>query len=86
MVMGDFYQLFYRAWIDTMRPKLIMSAFAAVGIWPMDPERILARFDQITLSNRDIPNSDTSRLSASDWRRINRQLRVLVNVSVNKEA
>lgn len=86
MTMGDFYQLFYKAWSDTMRPELIMSAFAAVGIWPMDPQMILARFDQARPSDRNTPDSESSRLSASDWRKINRQLRALVDVNINKEA
>ncbi|KAF1978840.1 hypothetical protein BU23DRAFT_404471, partial [Bimuria novae-zelandiae CBS 107.79] len=48
MTMRDFYRLFQRAWIDTMRPQLILSAFEATGIWPLNPQRILDRFHQST--------------------------------------
>lgn len=77
IAMRDFYRLFQRAWIDTMRPELITSAFAAVGIWPPNPARILDRFDRSTLSDQGTPDSDSSGLSASNWRKINRQLRSL---------
>jgi hypothetical protein len=75
--MRDFYRLFQRAWIDTMRPQLILSAFEATGLSPLNPQRILDRFDRSTPSNRYTPDSDSSGLSASNWRKINRRLRSL---------
>ncbi|OAF98483.1 uncharacterized protein CC84DRAFT_1182168 [Paraphaeosphaeria sporulosa] len=76
----------HRAWIDTMRPQLILSAFEATGIWPLNPQRILDRFHQSTPSCRDTPNSDTSALSASDWRKINQLLKAVVGVGGDSQA
>lgn len=60
-----------------MRSPLILSAFEATGISPLNPQRILDRFNQSTPSNQSISDSDSSELSVSNWRKINRRLRSL---------
>ena len=60
-----------------MRPQLILSAFEATGLSPLNPQRILDRFDRSTPSDRYTPDSDSSGLSALNWRKINRRLRSL---------
>ncbi|KAF9729983.1 hypothetical protein PMIN01_11916 [Paraphaeosphaeria minitans] len=47
---------------------------------PLNPARILDRFDQSTPSDQETPNSSTSALSASDWQKINQLLKAVVNV------
>ena len=62
-----------------MRSQLITSAFEATGISPLNPQRILDRFDRSTPSNQGTPDSDSSGLSASNWRKIDRRIRTLVD-------
>jgi hypothetical protein len=42
----DFFSLFWGAWVNTMRQPLILRAFEATGISPLDPTTILKRFNQ----------------------------------------
>jgi hypothetical protein len=79
ITMRDFHRLFQRAWSNTMRSQLILSAFEATGISPLNPQRILDRFDRSTPSDRNTPDSDSSGLSASNWRKIDRRLKSLVD-------
>ena len=44
----DFFPLFWSAWSTTMRPELIQRSFEATGVWPMDAEVILKRFNATT--------------------------------------
>jgi hypothetical protein len=44
----DFFPLFWSAWSTTMRPELILKSFEATGVWPMDAEVILKRFNATT--------------------------------------
>jgi hypothetical protein len=45
---GDFFPMFWSAWGSTMRPELILKSFQATGVWPMDAEVILKRFNTTT--------------------------------------
>lgn len=45
---GDFFRIFWSAWGSTMRPELILKSFQATGVWPMDAEVILKRFNATT--------------------------------------
>ncbi|KAF1978838.1 hypothetical protein BU23DRAFT_563725 [Bimuria novae-zelandiae CBS 107.79] len=58
-----------------------LNAYAAAS-----RSRILDRFDQSTPADRGTPDSDNSGLSASNWRKIDRRLRALVDIRVNTEA
>jgi hypothetical protein len=44
----DFFPVFWSAWTSTMRPELIRRSFEATGVWPIDAEVILKRFNTIT--------------------------------------
>jgi hypothetical protein len=44
MQKGDFFRLFWAAWLKTFTEKLILSAFKATGLSPWDPNVILSKF------------------------------------------
>ena len=70
----DFFPLFYSAWQASFKETTILNAFKATGISPLNPEVILQRF---TIPD-PATDSDSSALSASDWRKIERLLRQVV--------
>ncbi|EOA85915.1 uncharacterized protein SETTUDRAFT_78617, partial [Exserohilum turcica Et28A] len=70
----DFFPLFYQAWQASLKETTILNAFKATGISPLNPEVILQRFSVPD----PMSDSDSSALSASDWRRIERLLRQVV--------
>jgi hypothetical protein len=41
----DFYSNFWPAWSSTMTPELILKSFQATGVWPMDADAVLKRFN-----------------------------------------
>jgi hypothetical protein len=82
----DFFYLFWGAWVNTMRQSLILRAFEATGISPLDPTTILKRFDQAEPPEQQSRESSTSVLSASDWRKIDRLLRAVVDTGGDNKA
>jgi hypothetical protein len=68
----DFYPMFIAAWEASFKKETILKAFEATGLSPLNPEVILKRFNQPAQSGQS-SDSDSSALSASDWRKI-RQL------------
>ena len=74
----DFFRLFWGAWISALTPLTILKAFEATGVAPFNPTRILARFNARREERPSSSESNTSILSASDWRKIERLLRQVV--------
>ena len=74
---GDFFPLFWSAWISSFTESLILKAFEASGIWPMDANVILRRF----ASTPEAERSSSSGLSDYDWRKLDQLVRVAVNDS-----
>ena len=74
---GDFFPLFWSAWISSFTESLILKAFEATGIWPMDANVILRRF----ASTPEAERSSSSGLSDYDWRKLDQLVRVAVNDS-----
>jgi hypothetical protein len=75
---GDFFPLFWSAWIKSFKKETILKSFEATGIWPMNAEVILKRFNSTpTLST--MGQSVPSRLSPTDWIHIERLLRSAVH-------
>jgi hypothetical protein len=68
----DFYPMLIAAWEASFKKATILKAFEATGISPLNPEVILKRFDQPAQTGQS-SDSESSALSASDWRKI-RQL------------
>ena len=78
----DFLPLFQAAWQASFKETTILNAFKATGISPLNPEVILQRFtvpDPAT-------DSDSSALSASDWRKMERLLRQVVADQGDRQA
>jgi hypothetical protein len=78
----DFFPLFYRAWEASFKETTILKAFEATGLSPFNPEVILKRFNTTLSSSSD---SESSALSASDWRKIERLLRQVVADQGNRQ-
>jgi hypothetical protein len=64
---GDFFPSFWEAWRATIRPELILKSFEATGVWPIDGEVILKRFNATTSDEdedtelRELGDGDTWR-------------------------
>jgi hypothetical protein len=69
----DFYPMFMAAWEALFKEETILKAFEATGVSPLKPEVILKRFNTRQPTQGSSSDSDSSALSASDWRKI-RQL------------
>ena len=69
--------MFMAAWEASFKKDTILKAFEATGISPLNSEVILKRFRShaITTTSSD---SESSALSASDWRKTERLLRQVV--------
>ncbi|KAF1996484.1 DDE-domain-containing protein, partial [Amniculicola lignicola CBS 123094] len=63
---GDFFPLFWRAWLTSFKEESIFKSFKATGIWPLEREVILKRFYLETYEERD----SSSGLSEADWRKM----------------
>ena len=72
---GDFFHLFWKAWIGTFTKELILKSFEATGISPLQPNVILNRFAKGTPESSDTDNSSGSVYSGKDWLKIETLLR-----------
>ena len=77
----DFYPLFCRAWQASFAEKTIKNAFKVTGLSPFNPEVILKKFNTKQAISGNNSDSDSSALSASDWRKI----RQLIDYAVNNK-
>lgn len=68
----DFFPLFIAAWEASFKEKPILKAFEATGLSPFNPQVILERFNTRLATSSD---SDSSALSASNWRKTEGLLR-----------
>ncbi|KAF7578355.1 hypothetical protein PtrM4_025950 [Pyrenophora tritici-repentis] len=71
---GDFFPLFWSAWRSSFVDNLILKAFEATRIWPIDANVILRRFT----STPEAERSSLSGLSNNDWRKLNQLVRAAV--------
>jgi hypothetical protein len=51
---GDFFSLFWAAWVSTFTVDLIQKAFKAVSVYPFNPNVILKRFALPLLDNSSL--------------------------------
>jgi hypothetical protein len=72
---SHFFPLFWRAWEASFKESTILRAFESAGLSPFNPEAILQKFRTIAAES----DSESSNLSATDWRKI----RQLVDRAVN---
>jgi hypothetical protein len=54
---GDIFPIFWSTLVATMRPELIQRSFKATGVWPMDAEVILKRFNATTSEQAEGPET-----------------------------
>jgi hypothetical protein len=78
----EFFPFFYRAWEASFKETTILKAFEATGLSPFNPEVILKRFSTTSSSSS---NSESSALSASDWRKIERLICQVVADQGNRQ-
>jgi hypothetical protein len=74
----DFFRFFWKAWVVAFTPKNILSGWAATGLEPWDPERILLKFTREPDERPSSSESSKSVLKAEDWRRIRNLLKEVV--------
>lgn len=77
----DFFPIFWTAWSNTMRPELIRRSFEATGVWPMDAEVILKRFNTTT-SGQDEDTQLQEVGNGDSWR----DLRKILDAAVSDKA
>jgi hypothetical protein len=83
---GDFFPLFWKAWVASFTELTILSSFKATGISPLNPNVILDRFTNTTLSEQESRESSSSVFIGSDWRKIDRLVRSAVKDQSSKDA
>jgi hypothetical protein len=65
----DFYPMFMVAWEASFKEDTILKAFEASGVSPFEPDVILKRFNLKQPTQGSSGDSDSSALSASNWRK-----------------
>jgi hypothetical protein len=76
----DFFRLFEQAWRTSIVDKNILSGFEKCGLQPFNPQRVLARFNEQSPERPSSSESSHSALTAEDWRRIDKLLRLVVSI------
>jgi hypothetical protein len=66
---GDFFPIFWLAWMRTFKRDTILKGFKATGIFPMDAGVILKRFKKSTLEQAMVPESSDVG-DGSSWRQL----------------
>jgi hypothetical protein len=79
---GDFFRLFWRAWVSSFKETSILKSFEVTGIWPMDPDVILKRFTHTPEQQRSSPSG----LSDNDRIQMERLVRAAVKDTRQEEA
>lgn len=64
---GDFFALFWPACVATFSEDLILKAFTATGVSPVQPNVILDRYRHATPDNSGSVSSGSTAYSAEDW-------------------
>jgi hypothetical protein len=54
---GDFFGLFWAAWIASFKKETILKSFEACGIWLKNSETVLKRFTQQLPSEPEHPGT-----------------------------
>jgi hypothetical protein len=65
----EFFSIFWRAWGSTMKPETIIKSFQATGVWPIDAEVVLKRFNN-TASEQDKASQIGQHGDADPWRKL----------------
>ena len=82
---GDFFHLFWKAWVSTFTQALILRSFKATGIASLQPNVILRRFEKPSPESSDSNSSSNSVYSGKDWLKIETLLRKVAKDEGSKE-
>jgi hypothetical protein len=74
---GDFFTLFWAAWVSSFKEETVLQSFKTTGIYPMDAEVILKRFNKAPSDNPEVLSSEPKG-NGSSWNDLHR----LYNVAV----
>jgi hypothetical protein len=74
---GNFFMLFWAAWVSLFKEETALQSFKTMGIYPMDAEVILKRFNKAPSDNPEVPSSELKG-NESSWN----ELHCLYNVAV----
>jgi hypothetical protein len=83
---GDFFPLFWKAWVSSFKEEMILKSFKATGISPFNPEVILKRFTNTTPDEQESRESSALVLGGEDWRKLERLVRSTVKNQSSKDA
>jgi hypothetical protein len=82
---GNYFPLFWKAWVFSFTKETILRSFEATSIWPANRDAVLKRF------NNEAPDEDkiretTSALQANNWRQLERLVRAAVKDTSAEES
>jgi len=83
---GDFFPLFWKAWVGSFTAATVLKSFDATGIAPLNPNKILDRFIDDASEASGSQNSSASCYSGEDWRKIHSLIRSAVKDECSKES
>ena len=72
---GDFFSIFWSAWMQSMITPTILSAFRATGIAPLQPSVVLDKLRHQSNQESDSSQSSQSYYSGDNWPKIHSLLR-----------
>ena len=82
---GDFFPLFWSAWLSSFTTKNILSSFESTGIIPFNPEVVLKKFTPSTTKQYESSNQEEIG-EGSSWRQIRSVLDTVVEDPGSKVA
>ncbi|KAF1940348.1 hypothetical protein EJ02DRAFT_303143, partial [Clathrospora elynae] len=82
---GDFFPLFWAAWMSSFTTDNILSSFRSTGIIPLDPKVVLKKFKKPTTEQGESSNSEQIG-DGSSWRQIYGRIVSAVKDPSSKEA
>lgn len=86
MKKGDFFRLFWDAWVNTFTEKLILSAFKHTGLMPFNHNVILDKFATKEANPPKTPPPIPRVYNGKDWCTIDRYLQACVKDKYSSDA
>ena len=83
---GDFFPLFWKAWVSSFTVATVLKSFEVTGIAPLNPSKILDRFIDDTSEASGSQESSTSCYSGEDWLKIQSLIRSAVKDERSNES
>jgi hypothetical protein len=83
---GDFFSIFWAAWLKTFTQKLILKSFEATGISLLDREAVLQRFRASTPDGSQSSETSISCYSGGDWPKVETLVRKSVKDASSSES